>query len=228
MSHPPSACPLCGAGDAPSFHRDRRRQYLRCADCALIFVPPRHFLSPRAEKAEYDLHRNSPEDAGYRRFLGRLFQPLSERLAPRSRGLDFGSGPGPTLSVMLEEAGHDVALYDPFYAPNLHLLRVGAGRPYDFITASEVLEHLQRPRFELDRLWACLRPGGWLGVMTKLALGPEEFAQWHYKNDSTHVVFFSAATFRWLADRWSADLTFIGQDVMLLRKPDPPVTGRRP
>jgi len=50
--------------------------------------------------------KNSPDDPRYRAFLSRLFIPLNERIAPESCGLDFGSGPGPTLSVMFEEQGH--------------------------------------------------------------------------------------------------------------------------
>lgn len=208
-------CPLCGHAESSAYLRDRRRSYLHCARCKLVFVPPAEFVSEEAEKAEYELHRNSPDDPGYRRFLSRLADPLLARLAPGSAGLDFGSGPGPTLSVMLEEAGHCVALYDPFYAPGTPVF----DRRYDFITATEVVEHLHRPGYELARLWGCLKPGGWLGVMTQLVIDREAFARWRYKEDATHVVFFSKATFRWLAADWGAELTFADRGVMLLRKP---------
>ena len=207
-------CPLCQKAEGGAFYRDRRREYFRCRVCNLVFVPPACFLPMQAEKAEYDLHRNSPHDSGYRRFLSRLFIPLQERLVPGSRGLDFGCGPGPTLSVMFEEAGHRVALYDRFYARKLSVF----DQPYDFITATEVVEHLHEPQKELNLLWACLKPGGWLGIMTKLALDREAFAAWHYKNDSTHIRFFSRATFEWLAACWGAELTFIGSDVILFCK----------
>ena len=117
-----SHCPLCGAPDAPPFHRDKRREYLRCAECALVFVPPAYLLTRDEEKAEYDLHRNDPDDAGYRRFLSRLAEPLLQRLAPGSSGLDFGCGPGPALAAMLREAGHEVVLYDSFYAADAAVL----------------------------------------------------------------------------------------------------------
>lgn len=217
------ACPLCGAPRSPEFFRDVRREasgtrhsrrYHRCSVCQLIFVPPHHFLSFAAEKAEYDLHQNSPEDMGYRRFLSRLFLPMQAQLQPRSKGLDFGCGPGPTLSVMFEEAGHHVRLFDPFYAPFPSVLE----QQYDFITATEVVEHLRRPLKDLGRIWSCLKPGGLLGVMTKLALDKSAFSRWHYKDDLTHVCFFSKETFRWLADYWWADLEFVGKDVILLRK----------
>ena len=139
---------------------------------------------------------------------------MNQRLSSGSQGLDFGSGPGPTLSLMFEEAGHTVALYDYFYANDTSALEL----QYDFITASEVVEHLHQPKHALDRLWSILKPGGTLGIMTKRVLNREAFAKWHYKNDLTHVCFFSEATFHWLAEQWQAELTIEGNDVVLLKK----------
>ena len=215
--HATLACPLCASKSACSWHRDERRSYARCPDCRLIFVPAAHHLSPEREKAEYDRHRNSPDDPGYRRFLGRLLDPLHDLLAPGSQGLDFGSGPGPTLSLMLEELGHRMAIYDPFYAPDRSVL----DRRYDFATATEVVEHLRRPRESLATLWQCVKPGGALGLMTKLARDRQAFARWHYIRDPTHIAFFSRDTFGWLAAGWRAAVTFIGPDVVLLHKPAP-------
>jgi SAM-dependent methyltransferase len=211
-----SRCPLCAAEEVEFFHRDSRREYLRCRECGLVFVPARYHLPAAAEKACYDQHQNSPEDADYRRFLDRLFQPLVENLQQGARGLDFGSGPGPTLSVMLEEAGFPTAIYDPFYAPDTFVWR----NQYDFVTASEVVEHLHRPMTDLERLWNSLKPGGWLGIMTKRVIGPDAFAEWHYKNDPTHVVFFAEETFVWLARKWNAGLEVVAADVVLLQKPE--------
>ncbi len=212
-------CPLCDGGRTENYFLDRRRPYLRCAICALVFVPPSYHLDREAEKAEYDLHDNRVDDPGYRRFLSRLAEPLLQRLPPASSGLDFGCGPGPALAAVLAGAGHSVALYDLFYFPDPRVLNAR----YDFICATEVVEHLHRPGAELDRLWQCLRPGGWLGVMTKLLRSREAFAGWHYKNDATHVCFFSEATWRWWADARGATLERVGADVMLLRKPGAPV-----
>ena len=207
-------CPLCGGFQTASFHQGRRRVYDRCRYCRLVFVPPGYYLSREAEKAEYDRHRNRPDDPGYRQFLNRLFLPLQKRLAPGSQGLDFGSGPGPTLAVMLTEAGHVMDLYDPIYARHPEVFTRG----YDFITASEVVEHLHRPGFELDRLYGLLKPGGLLGIMTKRVIDRKRFSRWHYKNDPTHVCFFSRETFGWLAARWNAGLTIVDRDVVIFDK----------
>ncbi|MEI4850515.1 class I SAM-dependent methyltransferase, partial [Klebsiella pneumoniae] len=83
-------------------------------------------------------------------------------LGPGARGLDFGCGPGPALATMLREAGMDMALFDPFFYPQASVLE----RQYDFITCTEVVEHLHRPAEVFRQLDRLLAPGGWLGVMT--------------------------------------------------------------
>lgn len=193
---------------------DRKRTFLRCDRCGLVFVPPSQFLAPDDEKKRYDLHRNSPDDEGYRRFLRRMFLHLRPRLEEGSSGLDFGSGTGQVLAGMFRHAGYSMATYDRFYD------RYGAvlEQHYDFITATEVVEHLREPAAELDRLWACLTPGGHLGIMTRPAVGSAAFAGWHYKNDLTHICFYSPQTFRWLAERWKADLDFPESDIALFQK----------
>ena len=207
-------CPLCTHTNVEDFFADRRRSYLRCERCALVFVPPYALPSPATERAEYDLHQNDPDDPGYRKFLSRLALPLLQRLAPGASGLDFGCGPGPALAQMLRARGCSVALYDPFYASDDAVLR----ETYDFICATEVVEHLHRPGEELARLWSLLRPAGWLGVMTKLVRDRAAFSNWHYKNDPTHVVFFSVETWRWWAREHGVEPEFVGADVILLRR----------
>jgi hypothetical protein len=196
------------------YSRDAQREFFHCEVCGLVFVPPHQFLSLIEEKKRYDLHQNSPRDPGYRGFLSRLFIPMQRRLAPGSSGLDFGSGPVPALALLFEEAGHRMTLYDRHYAPASAAL----DKQYDFIAAAEVVEHLHEPKWELDRLWQCLKPGGTLGIMTKFIVGQEAFPRWHYKNDLTHVCFFSQPPFSWLAGRWDAEATYPEHDVVLLRK----------
>jgi len=207
-------CPLCGSTDAREYCRDQRRLYLRCGVCSLVFVPAGQHLSPDDEKKRYDLHRNASDDQGYCTFLRRMADLLQKRLAPGSEGLDFGSGPEPLLATIFREAGHTMAIYDRFYEPVPTVLEC----QYDFITATEVVEHLHEPRTELDRLWNCLRPGGWLGIMTRSAAERDAFPAWHYKNDLTHICFFSPETFRWLARRLNVEPEFPESDIVLFRK----------
>jgi len=209
-----SSCPLCRSTGVRAFWRDDRREFLRCGECSLVFVPARYFLSGEAEKQRYDLHRNAPHDEGYRSFLERLFAPMNRVITPNSEGLDFGSGPVPVLSGMFEDAGHRMTRYDRFYAPDAAALE----RQYDFIVACEVAEHLREPGTELERIWSRLRPGGSLGIMTQLLLVPDAFPAWHYKNDLTHICFYAPGTFAWLAKHWGGSLTFPDRDVAVFHK----------
>ena len=88
---------------------------------------------------------------------------MVSKLTLGDQGLDFGSGPGPTLSIMFREAGYPMEIYDYFYAPNTDVLN----NQYDFITATEVIEHLRHPIQTLNLLWKILKPGGVLGIMTE-------------------------------------------------------------
>ncbi len=120
---------------------DARRPYRRCLRCRLIFVPPAHCLPPQAEKAHHDLHDNHPADPAYCVFPSCLPGPVRERLSPPARSPDSGGGPGSTLSGMLAEAGYAMTTYDPFHAPD----PPAPEKAYDFISASEVAEHLYAP-----------------------------------------------------------------------------------
>ncbi|MCG2581624.1 MAG: class I SAM-dependent methyltransferase [Marinobacter sp.] len=178
-------------------------------------MDPVHWLTPEQEREIYDLHDNDPDDPGYQRFLSRLATPLLDRLPEGSRGLDFGCGPGPALARMMEAAGMRVSLYDPFFHPEPTVL----DQCYDFVACTEVVEHLHRPHevfLELNRL---MKPGGWLGVMTCFQTDDSKFANWHYRRDPTHVVFYREATMAWLADSLGWTMEVPVKDVVLFRKP---------
>lgn len=206
-------CPLCGARSHP-YHSDGCRPYLECRECSLVFVPPKHHLDLQQEKKEYDLHENSLDDLGYQRFLSRLSEPLLERLDKGKRGLDFGCGPAPVLSQLLERGGQHMTLYDPFYYNDPAVLKAS----YDFVCATEVVEHFRKPQKEFRLLFDLLEPGGWLGIMTKLVRDKNAFSTWHYIRDLTHVAFYSRTVFYFIADLYKANVSFVGNDVILMQK----------
>ncbi len=210
-------CPLCLNHQTLHFHTDKQRDYLQCQVCDLVFVPKQQLLSPEQEKSQYDLHQNSPADIGYRQFLSRLVEPLKGRLSATAQGLDFGCGPGPTISIMMSEAGFSMDNYDPFYANHPELLE----RSYDFITSTEVFEHLHQPSEVIPLLINMLKPGGILGIMTKRWIDKEAFSRWHYKNDPTHVCFYSERTFEWIAAQWDLSVEIISADTLFLIKREP-------
>jgi len=207
-------CPLCRSKDHHFYYKDRCRSYRQCKTCELVFVLKQWHLNTDEEKRIYDQHENSPEDSGYRNFLSRIAIPLQALLKPKSIGLDFGCGPGPTLSVMLEEYGHKVVLYDIYFFNNKKVW----DRQYDFISATEVVEHLSNPKVDLCRLWSVLKPGGVLAVMTKRIIKETQFDTWHYKKDPTHICFYSDATMNYMANNWCAKLVIVDQDICFFIK----------
>lgn len=212
------ACPVCRSPGSEPLLPVEGRDYRRCGVCAARFLDPRQLPSREVEYAHYLNHENHPDDPGYRRFLSKLAEPLLTRLAPSSRGLDYGCGPGPALAAMLREAGHKVALYDPFFHPDRKPLEGS----YDFVTCTETAEHFHRPADEFDRLMGLVRPGGWLAIMTCFQTDDSRFAEWRYRMDPTHVVFYREATLRHLAASrgWRCEIP--AKDVALMRRPDTP------
>ena len=207
-------CPVCKTSALVPFQTINDTRYHRCGTCEATVMDKSCWLDKREEKAVYDLHDNNPHDEGYRRFLSKLTMPLLERLQRGACGLDFGCGPGPALALMLQEKGMDMALYDPFFYPQASAL----GRQYDFITCTEVVEHLHRPAEIFRQLDGLLAPGGWLGVMTCFQTDDERFANWHYRRDPTHIVFYRRATLEWLASTHGWTLEIPAKDVALFQK----------
>jgi hypothetical protein len=213
-------CPLCRGKRVVPFARAHGREYLDCATCGLVHMAPADRPDPATERAHYDTHQNDPSDAGYRSFLSRVADPLLARLSPGDQGLDYGSGPGPALAVMLAEQGHPTAIYDPFFAPDRTVL---ASR-YDFITCTETAEHFFHPGDELARLDGLLRPGGWLAIMTELYVDGRALDEWRYARDPTHVSLYRRRSMDWIAGRFGWKLDMPSGAVALFRKADP---GRR-
>ncbi|MFO7637982.1 MAG: methyltransferase domain-containing protein [bacterium] len=209
-----TTCPACYARAGP-FLAVGGLRYWRCGACAATFLDRSQLPDAAAELARYRQHRNDPADPAYLAFLNRFARPLLARLPPRRHGLDYGSGPAAALAGLLARAGHSVRLYDPFFRPDPAPL----ADSYDFITCTETAEHFHRPAEEFARFDRMLRPGGWLGVMTRFLTDDAGFADWHYRRDPTHVVFYKPGTFRRIAAGFGWDCELPCADIALMRKP---------
>ncbi len=212
-------CPLCHNTDKIlDYAADKKRCYLQCSVCNLVFVSPEFLPSPTQEKQEYDLHENSIEDEGYVNFLAKVLTPLSQCIAshnkPIKTGLDFGCGPAPVLASLLQKKDIEMSTYDLFYDNRPDVL----SRQYDLITCTEAIEHFHHPHIEWALFNRIILPGGILAIMTKRVIDKARFDNWHYKNDPTHVSFFSESTFRFLATRDGYSVSFPANDVALLIK----------
>ncbi|MDO6685640.1 MULTISPECIES: methyltransferase domain-containing protein [unclassified Agarivorans] len=207
-------CPLCCATSPSDFYRNKCSQYWHCPSCDLIFLDPNDLLSADAEKAHYDCHNNDPQDQAYLGFLRQVSEPVVAALTHQAIGLDFGCGPGPALALLLEQAGHQLLNYDPIYYPDEQLLT----QTYRFVTSSEVVEHFNFPEQAWQRLISLVQQPGLLAVMTKRHSGTKVFPQWYYKNDPTHVAFYSDKTFAWLAEHYQMKLEIVSPSVALFHR----------
>lgn len=220
-------CPLCHHSPLELVVKETKgalvdREFWRCGECHLISVPPAFQIDDAEEKALYDLHENDSDDPSYRGFLNRIAQPLLKLLPKSALGLDFGSGPGPTLSNMLETAGHRCALYDKYYAADESVW----DRQYDFITATEVFEHLREPAAVLESLLTHLQPHGYLALMTQRWISEDRFKNWQYRNDPTHIIFMHEQTCHWLAATYGMSIAYLAHGVVIFRKTGEP--ARKP
>jgi SAM-dependent methyltransferase len=208
-------CPLCQARSPACYHADGSKRYFRCAACTLIFLHPSHRPSRDEETARYRQHRNDAADPDYLRFLCRLADPVAERLSPGARGLDFGCGPAPALSALLTARGFPCVAYDPLFAPHDSMLT----EQYDFVTCSEVIEHVHAPHEVWPLFARLLARGGLLGVMTRLYGTERPFAEWWYRRDPTHVCFYAESTMQWIADHHAWAVAFPRPHVALFTLP---------
>jgi len=61
-----------------------------------------------------------------------------------------------------------------------------------------VIEHFHHPFNEFQLLKGLLNPNGKLYCMTDIFSETKDFATWYYKNDPTHVIFYTEKTLQWI------------------------------
>ncbi|MNK07384.1 bifunctional 3-demethylubiquinone-9 3-methyltransferase/ 2-octaprenyl-6-hydroxy phenol methylase [compost metagenome] len=202
-------CLLCQSSHTAPFKVEKKpeRSYFHCAECDLIFMNPAERLTAEQEKARYD-HHNTEDLQGYQAFLAPLVKDVVDyteqaHMEPHKvHVLDYGCGPTAFLSALFEHKNMQVTNYDLFYRPDQDSLR----RNYNVVTSTEVWEHFYNPREEISKLARMVKSGGWLAVMTSSHKGEAAFHDWHYRRDTTHVVFYSEKTMNWIAQAFSLQL----------------------
>jgi hypothetical protein len=213
-------CPLCRSECLEPLWV-RERLYFSCRFCEGIFLDPQYHINAREERNRYLSHENSFVQKGYVDFLSRAVAPVESQITNESQVLDFGCGHTPVLKQILQQKfGQDLAveIYDLYFFPKLEVF----AKTYDFVFATEVVEHLKNVAEEWQRLFAVVKAGGILVVMTLLHVGGESgrqaFPQWWYAKDPTHIFFYSARTLQFLAQRFQCRIEHLSEQVCVFRK----------
>ncbi|WCL49333.1 class I SAM-dependent methyltransferase [Leptospira sp. GIMC2001] len=198
-------CPLCYNTNGIELYSRQpiNREYYHCDKCELIFVSSFYHLDQETEKRRYEKHENSYENFGYIQFLNRSILPTLPFLDGKKIGLDYGCGPGPALSKILSNHGYEMHDYDPNYFPIFPKIK------FDFLFCTEVWEHFYNPGIEIPKILSLLKPKSILSIMTlpwNRMHGSENFSEWFYARDDTHVSFFHEKTMEWMSIKWNLEL----------------------
>jgi len=179
-------------------------------------MDPLSALSPEAEKHRYDQHNNDIYDSRYRAFVKPLVNKINAAYNCKASCLDYGAGPGPVVASMLRESGYyNIELYDPHYYPDRSVLN----KNYDVVICSEVIEHFKNPSAEFARLSSLLNPGGSIFCMTQLFKDDINFADWHYKNDPTHLFFYHPRALELIRNKYRFATLIIDGRVIIFTSP---------
>ena len=172
--------------------------YYKCKACHGIYVDKNYLPDNASEKQRYELHDDDTNASGYRKFVSPITSSITKDFKVGDEGLDFGAGTSAIISVVLNEHNYKISNYDPFFHVFPELLE----KKYDYISSCEVIEHFYNPYKEFSLLKSMLKDGSKLYLMTEVYDEGIDFASWYYKNDPTHVFFYSKETFEWIKQKF--------------------------
>ena len=206
-------CSLCSVRN-PISKIVNQKEYLQCLNCKAIFLSPSHYLDPQSEKARYEHHNNDVNDPDYQKFVQPIVDQVLVNHDSDSTGLDYGCGTGPVITSELSKKGISLQLYDLYFRPDEAVFY----QTYDFIVCCEVMEHFQQPFEEFKRLHSLLNPGGKLYCKTSLYRTNIDFEDWYYKDDPTHVTFYTTKSLDYLKERLGFSGLRILPEVIILTR----------
>ncbi|MCR3955790.1 MAG: class I SAM-dependent methyltransferase [Gudongella sp.] len=201
------ACKICGS-ETEEFHHEKFGMiFHQCRGCSFIWKDASIHVGPDEELEIYETHNNSIHDEKYVRYLKDFAEASVVPFAEEAEvGLDFGSGPEPVLSVLMErDYGISMDIYDKFYATE----KVYNHKSYDLITSTEVVEHLDEPLKYFRLFREILKDKGILAIMTLFhPQDRESFLDWFYIRDQSHISFYTPRTFEVISEKLGLDFIY--------------------
>ena len=191
-------------------------EYGYCESCQYIFKSSEHYQDFSAQKERYNLHENDENDEGYQAYFQRFLNFTLPLVGKLETALDFGCGASSLLAKLLEKEGVACDYYDPIYHPDT----LDNSKKYELIVSTEVFEHLHQPRVVFESLIDRMEEGGYLALQTQFHPNNiEAFKKWYYHQDPTHIVFFTAKTFKVMCEKFACE--FVGdngKNMVVIRK----------
>ena len=190
-------CHICNNPTESFVHEKTNITYYHCKHCEYIFKSPECYQDFSTQKERYNLHENDEKDEGYKTYFQRFLDFTLPLIGQPKSALDFGCGRSSLLASLLENEGIACYYYDPIYHPTV----LNDSKKYELIVSTEVFEHLHQPRKVFESLLERMEVGGYLALQTQFHPNyVDAFKKWYYHQDPTHIVFFTAQTFRVLCE----------------------------
>ncbi len=209
-------CHICNKTTVSFIHDKTDITYYHCKDCEYIFKSSMCYQDFTAQKERYNLHENDAEDEGYQAYFKRFLDFTLPLVIKPKTSLDFGCGKSSLLASLLQKNGIACDYYDPIYHPDT----LDESKKYELIVSTEVFEHLHQPRVIFESLLKRLEEGGYLALQTQFHPNDAEaFKKWYYHQDPTHIVFFTAQTFRVLCEMCGCEFVRDnGKNMVVMKK----------
>ena len=211
-------CHICNKSTKSFLHEKTNIRYYHCEVCEYIFKSPECYQNFTLQKERYNLHENNENDEGYQAYFKRFLDFALPYVGNVNTALDFGCGRSSLLASMLKEEGIACDYYDPIYHPNT----LNNEKKYKLIVSTEVFEHLHQPKVVFESLLNRLEEGGYLALQTQFhSNNVEIFKKWYYHQDPTHIVFFTAQTFKVLCKIYNCEFVGDNGKNMIIIKKNP-------
>ena len=177
---------------------------LKCHGCDFLFVLRDHIIDYKKKDRDYFSLLSQQDRLKEYRYLA---DKIESRIA-KGRILDVGCGTGSFLESIIgewEKVGVEPSVYASEIAKSrgIEILQGEyisieySKRHFDVITMIDVLEHLEHPKENIEKVFSMLRPGGILAIET----GDSDSItarlagyRWAYFCPKEHISFFSRGT----------------------------------
>ncbi|MFQ5432369.1 MAG: class I SAM-dependent methyltransferase [Nitrospinota bacterium] len=204
---------------SPLFYRDSRRFY-KCPSCGLIFT--NETAGNAASEKHYMSQWKSTDADFWKQQVDGLLSVIHKYKMPVGRLLDFGSGAG-EITKEFQARGIEATPLDPMI--NGYLKDQNYPQKFEVVVGVEVIEHLPDMWDELKEIKRNLSADGIMLFTTILTDGfidsaneREQFRGWWYKDDPTHVSFFSRKSVFRLAEHMGYTADIYGTQLFVLKR----------